>query len=91
VKRQPVDLIAVLLADVDALDGAACAGSNAPFVDVTDAQALEVIRAYCWRCPAVGRCRAVGDALAPHEWPSVFGARHYASGEPVDGWDVVAS
>jgi hypothetical protein len=90
-KRSPIDLIAVLLADVEALEGAACAGSDAPFVDVTDDQALEVIRAYCWRCPAVGRCRAVGDALSPHDFASVFGARYYASGEPADGWDEVAS
>ncbi len=85
-KRQPVDLLGTLLADVEALDGAACAGNTAPFVDVTDDQARTVIERLCWRCVVVGRCRGVGDALAPHEFASVYGARHYGKGEPAAGW-----
>jgi hypothetical protein len=85
-KGAPIDLLATLLADVEALEGAACAGTAASFVDVTTDEADELRRAFCWHCIVVGRCREVGDHLAPHAWPSLYGARLYATGEPAEGW-----
>jgi hypothetical protein len=92
VKRQPIDLLAGLLADVEALDGALCGGSGKEFVDIDAHQADVLRRAYCWHCEVIGRCRAVGDALSPHAAASLYGGRFYEAHEPVDGWpDEVAS
>ena len=74
---RPVDLLGTLLADVEALDGAACTGAPSEFVDVLEVDAEQLVRAYCYRCTVVGRCREVGDALMPHAHPSVYGGRLY--------------
>ena len=63
----------------DWLEDANCLGAPAELVDVAQAAAADVIRAYCWRCPVVLECRAVGDAGAPHRFASVFGGRYYPS------------
>lgn len=76
------DLADVLrLAHADWLDDSACRGSGAEFVDVDERQADELARAYCYRCPVIGHCRDLGERLAPHRHPSLFGARWWAKGE----------
>jgi hypothetical protein len=72
-------------------EGAACLGCRAEFVDVPADLARGLVESWCWRCPVVGRCRELGDRLAPHPWRSVYGARVYAAGEPADGWPEEAA
>jgi hypothetical protein len=69
-------------------EDAACAGAPFEFVDPDPSTVDDLIRTYCHACPAVGSCRRQGDAEAPHPYPVVMGARFYAKGEPVDGWDA---
>lgn len=61
---------------------AACTGARMPdgtvaeFLDVPGAEVAEyLIRRYCHRCPVVGPCSVEGERLAPHRWPTVYGAR----------------
>jgi hypothetical protein len=67
-------------------EGAACAGSGVEFVDPDPSDAPDIVRTWCWKCPVVGPCRSIGDQLAPHRHPVIFGARLFDAGEPVDGW-----
>ena len=76
---RPPDLLGSLLADVEALEGAACSGAPVEFVDVRQEDAENLVRSWCWQCTTTGRCRAVGDALAPHEHGTVMGGRYYAA------------
>lgn len=87
-RRTAADLAAALLG-VD-LDGARCAGSGREFVDPSPIDVDDLIREWCWRCPVVGRCRAAADELAPFDFLTVMGARAYAKGEPVDGFEVAS-
>jgi hypothetical protein len=75
--RAPVDLLGGLLADVEALAGAACELAPVDFVDVDQAAAEYLIRTWCLACPAADRCREVGDRLAPHAFGTVMGGRYF--------------
>lgn len=75
-------------------EDAACAGAftrGDELVDPDPAEVGRLIRDYCHRCPVVGRCREQGDALAPFKkYGAIYGARYYAPGEPVEGWEVAS-
>ena len=80
--------LAQLLADVE-LEGALCVGSPVEYVDPNPAD-VDGLLAVCRVCPVVAACRERGDALAPHRYPAIYGARFYAPTEPVDGWEVAS-
>lgn len=70
-----------------------CAGAfrhGDEFVDVAPTDAQRLVDTYCRPCPVIALCRAEGDRTAPHKWATVMGGRHYAKGEPVDGWEVAS-
>lgn len=68
--------------------GARCAGvTDTDFIDVSLDEGALLTRRYCLDgCPVIAECRAVGDHLAPHRYPSVYGGRIYQRDEPADGW-----
>ncbi|MCA0332273.1 MAG: hypothetical protein LCI03_20605 [Actinobacteria bacterium] len=68
-------------------EDAACAdarmpdGTAAGFIDIGAEQAEYVIRRFCHQCQVVGPCSAEGARLAPHAWPTVYGARLWPKGQ----------
>ena len=88
VSRRTAAALLEQLATAD-LEGAACAGSGVEFIDPAPSDVDALVRAWCHRCVVVGRCRAIGDQLAPFKkHGAIYGARYYAADEPAEGWAV---